>query len=174
MSCSIRHPFLALISTLNSSIFTPAINTTTKTTLPSFRFTASQTDKMVGTDESLKAFFSAPRYAVVGASTNPDKFGHKRLSPFSSPFQSIPPFPLPFSPFPTFPFPRLPLQPHPSNPTGIASPPVPPPAPNKTNPLTPRPQSSPGTQPTPSPSPPSTPSPPPSKSPTSTTRPSPP
>ncbi|KAK0746505.1 CoA binding domain-containing protein [Schizothecium vesticola] len=32
---------------------------------------------MVGTDESLKAFFSAPRFAVVGASTNPDKFGHK-------------------------------------------------------------------------------------------------
>ncbi|KAK4448495.1 CoA binding domain-containing protein [Podospora aff. communis PSN243] len=32
---------------------------------------------MPGTDATLEAFFSSPKYAVVGASTNPDKFGHK-------------------------------------------------------------------------------------------------
>ncbi|KAK1834263.1 CoA binding domain-containing protein [Podospora conica] len=46
---------------------------------------------MVGTDESLKAFFSAPRFAVVGASTNPDKFGHKLFAWYTTHNLSVTP-----------------------------------------------------------------------------------
>lgn len=39
---------------------------------------------MPGTDASLKAFFSSPNFAVVGASTNPSKFGHKIFAFYTS------------------------------------------------------------------------------------------
>jgi predicted CoA-binding protein len=32
---------------------------------------------MASTDATLRAFFQASKYAVVGASTNPDKYGYK-------------------------------------------------------------------------------------------------
>lgn len=33
------------------------------------------------TEASVRAFFSSPQYAVVGASSNPAKFGHKGKIP---------------------------------------------------------------------------------------------
>lgn len=44
---------------------------------------------MTGTDAALKAFFESASFAVLGASTNPDKFGHKSWFPIP---QEPPPF----------------------------------------------------------------------------------
>ncbi len=35
---------------------------------------------MATTEATLRAFFQAPKYAVVGASTNTEKFGYKGTS----------------------------------------------------------------------------------------------
>ncbi|KAK1755578.1 CoA binding domain-containing protein [Echria macrotheca] len=41
------------------------------------KYTTTTSDKMASTDATLKTFFESSNFAVVGASTNPDKFGHK-------------------------------------------------------------------------------------------------
>ncbi|KAK1773927.1 CoA binding domain-containing protein [Copromyces sp. CBS 386.78] len=40
-------------------------------------FTSTPTFKMSATDATAKTFFSSPKFAVVGASTNTEKFGYK-------------------------------------------------------------------------------------------------
>jgi hypothetical protein len=40
----------------------------------------------MSTEASARIFFSSPRFAVVGASSNPAKFGHKSKSDPSTPY----------------------------------------------------------------------------------------
>ena len=44
---------------------------------------------MATTEATLRAFFQSTRYAVVGASSNPQKFGHKGMTPCSSLYTHI-------------------------------------------------------------------------------------
>lgn len=45
----------------------------------------------MATESTVKTFFNSPQFAVVGASTNPAKFGHKGKS--KGPFYSFNPTP---------------------------------------------------------------------------------
>jgi predicted CoA-binding protein len=58
----------------------------------------------MATEAAARAFFTAPYFAVVGASSDPSKFGHKSTS--SSPVHSLSPSPHPFSSAPS-PSPKL-------------------------------------------------------------------
>lgn len=49
----------------------------TRTPRSQSRLIATQSRTMAATDSTLKAFFQSPKYAVVGASTNTQKYGYK-------------------------------------------------------------------------------------------------
>ena len=66
-----------------AAVNTPALSPFSTRSIPTFlhyklnQRRSNSTEAMASTDAALRVFFQAPKFAVVGASTNTEKYGYK-------------------------------------------------------------------------------------------------